>query len=106
MAYCVVFFFQAEDGIRDVAVTGVQTCALPIFRHSGRTSRDEPYGAVEEDSFLARKPRYPRSHDLPDALAGEPELACRGFACRPCATIPPEEFANDRQMPFASLLAN
>src|SRR2546422_4483050 len=27
----VFFFFQAEDGIRDVAVTGVQTCALPIF---------------------------------------------------------------------------
>src|SRR5256884_7344330 len=26
----VIFFFQAEDGIRDVAVTGVQTCALPI----------------------------------------------------------------------------
>src|SRR2546429_5439996 len=25
-----IFFFQAEDGIRDVAVTGVQTCALPI----------------------------------------------------------------------------
>src|SRR3989449_11398163 len=31
----VFFFFQAEDGIRDVAVTGVQTCALPIcyYRH-------------------------------------------------------------------------
>src|SRR5256884_826185 len=28
----VFFFFQAEDGIRDVAVTGVQTCALPIYR--------------------------------------------------------------------------
>src|SRR2546429_4133994 len=28
----VVLFFQAEDGIRDVAVTGVQTCALPIYR--------------------------------------------------------------------------
>src|SRR2546429_289378 len=27
------FFFQAEDGIRDVAVTGVQTCALPILMH-------------------------------------------------------------------------
>src|SRR5207237_7891257 len=27
---CVVFFFQAEDGIRDSSVTGVQTCALPI----------------------------------------------------------------------------
>src|SRR5207248_4834603 len=26
-----VFFFQAEDGIRDRTVTGVQTCALPIF---------------------------------------------------------------------------
>src|SRR2546421_5673513 len=25
------FFFQAEDGIRDLIVTGVQTCALPIF---------------------------------------------------------------------------
>src|SRR2546430_11825766 len=25
------FFFQAEDGIRDLTVTGVQTCALPIF---------------------------------------------------------------------------
>ena len=24
------FFFQAEDGIRDIGVTGVQTCALPI----------------------------------------------------------------------------
>src|SRR2546429_7429276 len=30
MACVSVFFFQAEDGIRDVAVTGVQTCALPI----------------------------------------------------------------------------
>src|SRR5260221_1653630 len=27
---CVFFFFQAEDGIRDHCVTGVQTCALPI----------------------------------------------------------------------------
>src|SRR5699024_1904375 len=29
--YCFFFFFQAEDGIRDRNVTGVQTCALPIF---------------------------------------------------------------------------
>src|SRR5256886_15246650 len=27
------FFFQAEDGIRDLTVTGVQTCALPILQH-------------------------------------------------------------------------
>src|SRR5207245_8149216 len=30
-AYFVFFFFQAEDGIRDATVTGVQTCALPIY---------------------------------------------------------------------------
>src|SRR2546429_4594683 len=36
---CVIFFFQAEDGIRDVAVTGVQTCALPISRGGARTHR-------------------------------------------------------------------
>src|SRR6266436_9319651 len=36
------FFFQAEDGIRDVAVTGVQTCALPICR-SGNRGRARPY---------------------------------------------------------------
>src|SRR2546430_3413745 len=29
------FFFQAEDGIRDLTVTGVQTCALPISRAAG-----------------------------------------------------------------------
>src|SRR5256886_5585168 len=28
----VIFFFQAEDGIRDLTVTGVQTCALPIWQ--------------------------------------------------------------------------
>src|SRR5205085_6970546 len=30
MCFFVFFFFQAEDGIRDLTVTGVQTCALPI----------------------------------------------------------------------------
>src|SRR5690606_40586575 len=29
---CLFFFFPAEDGIRDFHVTGVQTCALPIFQ--------------------------------------------------------------------------
>src|SRR5688572_32988461 len=33
------FFFQAEDGIRDLTVTGVQTCALPIYR-GARGDRD------------------------------------------------------------------
>src|SRR5260370_16369560 len=33
------FFFQAEDGIRDSSVTGVQTCALPIFNRSPLDAR-------------------------------------------------------------------
>src|SRR3712207_8801440 len=39
--YCFIFFFfQAEDGIRDIGVTGVQTCALPILpRAAGRGPR-------------------------------------------------------------------
>src|SRR5207248_6090877 len=32
--YFFFFFFQAEDGIRDRTVTGVQTCALPILRRA------------------------------------------------------------------------
>src|SRR2546430_6689594 len=38
---CMSSFFQAEDGIRDLTVTGVQTCALPI---SARTSTPAPRG--------------------------------------------------------------
>src|SRR5438034_10477624 len=34
------FFFQAEDGIRDHCVTGVQTCALPIFASANRYTRN------------------------------------------------------------------
>ena len=40
--FCCVFFFQAEDGIRDVAVTGVQTCALPIYRDNDTCSKGMP----------------------------------------------------------------
>src|SRR5207244_6221288 len=41
--YFFFFFFQAEDGIRDDLVTGVQTCALPISRRFGlRASVERP----------------------------------------------------------------
>src|SRR6267154_6396024 len=40
MIICFVFFFQAEDGIRDGRVTGVQTCALPISKQKGYTEPD------------------------------------------------------------------
>src|SRR3712207_6041111 len=35
------FFFQAEDGIRDIGVTGVQTCALPILPRAGDSGDSE-----------------------------------------------------------------
>src|SRR5947208_7952409 len=38
----VCFFFQAEDGIRDDLVTGVQTCALPILRGEGAGPATRP----------------------------------------------------------------
>src|SRR5436305_10382979 len=43
-----VFFFQAEDGIRDADVTGVQTCALPIYVVAAGTDHieDEPEPAA------------------------------------------------------------
>src|SRR5690606_40076526 len=37
-SFFVFFFFQAEDGIRDFHVTGVQTCALPICRRGSRAA--------------------------------------------------------------------
>src|SRR5690606_41079712 len=40
-AVSLLFFFQAEDGIRDFHVTGVQTCALPIFGNSPWTVLSE-----------------------------------------------------------------
>src|SRR3712207_7770527 len=41
--FCLIsFFFQAEDGIRDIGVTGVQTCALPIYR---------VFAAVDDETF-------------------------------------------------------
>src|SRR5256886_9162422 len=45
-----VVFFQAEDGIRDLTVTGVQTCALPIFRRFHPPPCEEAVRALVEHS--------------------------------------------------------
>src|SRR2546429_7244733 len=59
------FFFQAEDGIRDVAVTGVQTCALPISKPPLR----EPAPASEDQEFAAEPYVAPASpNDFTPAL--------------------------------------
>src|SRR5690606_40584509 len=52
-----VFFFQAEDGIRDFHVTGVQTCALPISRTLSRDPRWMHINARRIVSFIAEQLR-------------------------------------------------
>src|ERR671923_745080 len=51
-----VFFFQAEDGIRDDLVTGVQTCALPIF-FGGEIRRRDVFPLLVLH-LIAREPAY------------------------------------------------
>src|SRR2546427_2701835 len=63
ISFVVFFFFQAEDGIRDLTVTGVQTCALPIL---GGDFRDGRKGGVtlarelvlDHDEVVANKIKY------------------------------------------------
>src|SRR5256885_10495358 len=54
------FFFQAEDGIRDYKVTGVQTCALPIFTVTALLMRAHgvatPTAVVVDSKSLAALP--------------------------------------------------
>src|SRR5256884_7022916 len=81
-----LFFFQAEDGIRDVAVTGVQPCALPILRElpraeltvqiaqvrgggDGRLLGIEPlvHPPVDAQTVAARRGR----HELPEPFRAD-----------------------------------
>src|SRR5438034_3038414 len=62
----VFFFFQAEDGIRDHCVTGVQTCALPISR------RNEGRAGTERREERLEHARAPLEHvDEVDARSEE-----------------------------------
>src|SRR5256885_10392094 len=76
MTCAAIFFFQAEDGIRDYKVTGVQTCALPILDRYGvspfpagilrvrvRGMADQPGGSHSPGGRPAR-------HELPGWPAG------------------------------------
>src|SRR5215217_8439502 len=51
------FFFQAEDGIRDIGVTGVQTCALPIWPRTGPRSRRWWWPSGSAGPGAGRRPR-------------------------------------------------
>src|SRR4051794_41243107 len=66
--FVVFFFFQAEDGIRDGRVTGVQTCALPILSsvHSSRGSlRPASDDLLSEVSVVCRLARSVLGDGLP-----------------------------------------
>src|SRR5690348_17995355 len=64
MWFCIFFFFQAEDGIRDGRVTGVQTCALPIW--GGSLTRNQPdllLGLVEDVQHALELVAAPHDQD-------------------------------------------
>src|SRR2546429_2783377 len=90
---CFFFFFQAEDGIRDVAVTGVQTCALPILiRPSSRCTvgscgrcppaRSHGAPAARADRPRGRAPRRGGGRAAAGAAARPPEREGGGWGKR------------------------
>src|SRR3989449_58299 len=86
--YCVVFsaifgysffFFQAEDGIRDVAVTGVQTCALPISRRAEDSGADrDPHDHREPVAEAERALEV--GHASGGGMCTENERGAAGYA--------------------------
>src|SRR3712207_8550912 len=68
------FFFQAEDGIRDIGVTGVQTCALPILRFT--PSPPDFQGPARAHRTPPEPRRFPRHGPLSrgEPIPGRPAL--------------------------------
>src|SRR5206468_8583444 len=90
------FFFQAEDGIRDLIVTGVQTCALPIssikstilpsletislrkaFNRSSNSPRYLAPAIMELRSIATRRLFFSRSEEHTSELQSRSDLVCR-----------------------------
>src|SRR5256885_7012868 len=70
--YCFCFFFQAEDGIRDYKVTGVQTCALPIFIDKYRSP--EKFRVTYGGTFYVGRSPIPMFEAAKLAIKREPAL--------------------------------
>src|SRR5689334_23739777 len=77
------FFFQAEDGIRDGTVTGVQTCALPISSHEDQSGNqgDRPDQWGNGQSLFVFDGRF-ESSDVDNLLALRSEERRVGKECR------------------------
>src|SRR5690606_40951537 len=83
LSYVFSFFFQAEDGIRDFHVTGVQTCALPISEGLVPAARCDIPGELRvclsarcnaaAERGYGRDPRYDARHDGDHAQRGRSE---------------------------------
>src|SRR2546422_7720350 len=74
-SFIVFFFFQAEDGIRDVAVTGVQTCALPISCGSSRARQPSASRHVQANrSSCCGRAKTPRGLEMPQDRKAGPAL--------------------------------
>src|SRR3712207_8939988 len=74
------FFFQAEDGIRDIGVTGVQTCALPICRAgdgAGRGRGGWKRCPVRGEGRRAGRRQGRRRHDRPGRRREIGRASCR-----------------------------
>src|SRR2546430_6364972 len=72
----VFFFFQAEDGIRDLTVTGVQTCALPISHRGGPGVRRAVRRAAPGRG-RRREPGRGRSEEHTSELQSQSNIVCR-----------------------------
>src|SRR5688572_32531294 len=77
---CIGFFFQAEDGIRDLTVTGVQTCALPIWRGTTHGSKSCCEGCT------ACSPNWQWAHRT------------QGLSCGPSACPPRKPRSEERRV--------
>src|SRR6266404_7797228 len=103
-----VFFFQAEDGIRDKLVTGVQTCALPIWAHDRRGDELRDVRAAEPAaSDPEQKVSRGRHRTWPflDAEALAPEDG-RSHAARPRQlAMPPRRVAVQQRSAMRSFCA-
>src|SRR2546430_3114788 len=77
-ASCIIFF-QAEDGIRDLTVTGVQTCALPIYPNAQPGATNDAQRLP--DYFIASDGVTPKEHVEVQAAARSEERRV-GKECR------------------------
>src|SRR2546422_2215182 len=103
MYLCFFFFFQAEDGIRDVAVTGVQTCALPISnsRPWGDRLTDLPHHGRE---LVVGDPRSRASYERRIRIASEAASWGIGAALLGTAALPTTDQASRIGLVASSLL--